>query len=263
MKKPLPLAVIQTVLCGIWWLCGCGQTAGERVALPVFVQGTAKAPFSVGAWTVELEAAQVALGPMYFCATASASSDLCPSAVGELTSVVVVDGLDPEPKRWPSDGAASASEPSALEAISGSTIRSAFFDYGIAFFATASRPAALRPMRGNLAGHSAHFSGRAIKGAAEVRFVVDVDVLPQVPGSRAVQGLRTEKMLAHAQAGGPPGTVLTIRIAPSRLFGQVDFDQLAALGPQVTLEPDSQMANAIATALIGQAPPELTWTASP
>ena len=43
--------------------------------------------------------ADVAIGPVYFCATAAASPDLCDVAVAELTDVVVADALvvDPAP----------------------------------------------------------------------------------------------------------------------------------------------------------------------
>jgi hypothetical protein len=79
---------------------GCGNTGPAPVSYPVYATGDALAAqgFVVGNWTVTLQVAQVGFGPAYFCATASASGDLCPAAVEEFHDVATVDALDPSPQ---------------------------------------------------------------------------------------------------------------------------------------------------------------------
>ncbi|MEO7328583.1 MAG: hypothetical protein ABI193_08400, partial [Minicystis sp.] len=152
-------------------LTGCSGTGQPEVAYQAFAAPIAASTITAGDWTVTLDEATLAFGPVYFCASASGSADLCETALGELTEIRAVDLLDPSPQ--------------ALGEARGftGTIRSASYDYGIHWFLTEEAPTAAGPAPG---GHSARFAGQATKAGSSLRFVADVDVIPQFQGQRAV-----------------------------------------------------------------------------
>lgn len=222
---------------------GCGETGQEEVSYPVFAAGTAPAPFIVGAYEVTLDVAQVGFGPVYFCATAAASSDLCPAALAEFASTATLDGVNDE-----------AQQLGDVRGVTGE-IRSATYDYAITWLSTQRNPT---PAPGAPGGHSAHFEGRAVGGATEFRFVADVDVVPQLQGSRAVQGARVSANVQDSSVR------LDVRFDPGAWWRSVDFSELEALGGDPVVVPaGSRAMNAVVIGMTATAPPTFEWSELP
>jgi len=158
-------------------LVGCSSTGQPEMTFPALAVPAGTKEFSVDDVTVTLEEATLAIGPVYFCASASGSATLCETALGEIRAVTRVDGL--------------LAEAQAIGAFRGFTgdIRSASYDYGIHWYLTEKQPA---PAPEAPAGHSAHIEGTATRGAASVRFVADVDVVAPFQGQRAVPTTKAE-----------------------------------------------------------------------
>jgi hypothetical protein len=216
---------------------GCGDTGQVRVSYPVSAVGK-PAAFTSGAWQVTLDVARLGVGPLYFCATATASEDLCPVAVNELLETVEIDAL--------------AAAPQPLGMVMGVTgfVKSAMFDYGINWFATEAVPRASTSF-----GHSAHFEGRAERAGTTRRFVADVDVVPQYQGSLAVNGARAVQDIVD------PPAPLVLSVDPASIFAQVDFDELDQIaGDPARFEASSRAHNAIVVRLVGSALPRFEWS---
>ncbi len=226
-RQPLALAALLAA--------ACGTTGAEPFAYPIAVTG-AGASFPIGDWQVTLERAELALGPIYLCATAADSPDLCAVAQGEFTDVAVVDLL-----------AAAPQAIGEVDSLAGD-VRSAMLDYGISWFTTQTAATA-----GSELGHSAHLTGTAIRGDITLSFDALVDVVPPLRGSPALVGVR-------ARVDAPDETSrLLLRINPGAWLLGVDFDALAAQGPSVEIRPGDPAHAAIAFALTTQ-PPGFDWT---
>jgi len=218
-------------------LVGCGET-GQRVISYDAVSVGDAAPFVVGNWTITLTNAKLGLGPLYFCATASASADLCPAAVNELADVVTIDLL--------------SSTPTHFGTIRGTTgsIRSVTFDYGITWFTTqiAATPFPTAPD-----GHSLVLAGHAEAGGAQPQaydFAGTVDIAPQFAGSLVMQGYAAVETVTTDQLQ----LVATLR--PADILREVDFDALAA---HPVIAPGDDAHNAITTALTTVGGPVFSW----
>lgn len=215
-------------------VAACGDTGGENFSYPLTGLGVAPGAFPVGDWQVSLEVADVAVGPIYICATAAASPDLCDVALAEFTEVATIDAL------------AGTQTLGAIDARPGEP-RSAMLDYGISWFTTASKPRALGEL-----GHSAHLVGTAVRGDQSVSFDAIVDVVPPLRGSPAVVGAR-----AHSETQDE-GSRLELRVDPRAWLTGVDFDALAAAGPERSIAPGDVAHAAIAFAMTTQ-PPTFRW----
>jgi hypothetical protein len=226
---------------GALLLCvGCGSTGQREVSYPLFASGQAPAPFRAGDWEVTLEVARVGFGPAYFCATAAASSDLCPAAVAEFAQSAEFDALSPTPQQLGS-----------IEGVSG-TIRSATYDYAYTWLTTQRSP---RPTAAAPRGHSAHFEGRATRGARTIRFVADVDVLPQTQGTRVVQGARAEADVQDSNVR------LDLRVDAAAWWRNVDFEELAQSDRDIVVVPPTSRAySAVVIAMTATATPVLEWS---
>ncbi|MBK9753700.1 MAG: hypothetical protein IPO88_09375 [Nannocystis sp.] len=216
-------------------LLACGSSGGEPFSYPLAAVGAGAGPFPVGDWQVTLTRAEVAIGPIYVCATAAASPDLCDVALAEFTEVAVVDALAP------------AAEIGELHARPGEP-RSAMLDYGISWFTTQSRPEALAAL-----GHSARLAGTAVRDGASLNFDAQVDVVPPLRGSPALVGVR-----AHSEFQDE-GSRLELRLDPRAWLTGVDFDALAASGLDASIRPGDPAHAAIAFAMTTQ-PPSFRWT---
>lgn len=242
----------QTALAGALALAlaaACGSTGPTVFELPLRAHGAAPAAIQAGDWTVTLTRAELAFGPLYLCATAAASADLCEAAVAEFTAVAPVDALDPADQ-----------ELGDLAVLPGE-IRSAMFDYGVTWLPTESRPTAHDGAPG---GRSARFAGTAVLGDISLEFTADLDLDPLRRGTRAVEGLRLAPHRPDA------GDRLDLDFEVAAWWAGVDFDALAALGPgPLDLDvladqggPDSPAAaalDAVRFAMLA-APPRLTWS---
>lgn len=215
----------------------CGTTGAEPFVYPVAVVGAgAGASFPIGDWQVTLDRAELALGPLYLCATAAASPELCEVALGEYADVAVIDLLAAEPQPI-----------GEVVALAGD-VRSAMLDYGISWFTTQARATA-----GSELGHSAILSGTAVRGADILSFDAVIDVLPPLRGSPALVGVR-------ARVDQPDqDSRLLLRINPGAWLLGLDFDALAAIGPDIEIRPGDPAHAAIAFALTTQ-PPIFSWT---
>ncbi|WP_437480877.1 hypothetical protein WME75_36465 [Sorangium sp. So ce1014] len=240
---------------------GCAGTGQPEVSYLAYAEATPPGEIAAGAWTVVLDEASVAFGPVQLCAAESGSATLCGTAIAELLSIVRVDLLDPGAQRL-----------GRVRGFEGE-IRSASFDYGIHWFLTESAPVRSPEAPG---GHSAHLRGRATRGAAELDFVADVDALPQFQGQRAVPSVA-----AAATVGAEP-VRLAVRFDVGAWVARIDFDALAeeagsagAGGEQgegaggeggttrAAIAPGSRAHNALVIAMTAQEPPELVWSGSP
>jgi len=220
---------------------GCGTTGGSEVRLPLMAGAASEArSFEDEGWTVTIEEARIALGPMYFCPTTSADLENCPAAQAELRGAVTVDALDP-----------SAPMLGELSALTG-TIRSGMWDLGRPFLLGAARPA---PIDGAIDGHSARFVARAERGEETFRVRAEPDVSGMVSGIAAVRGVRT----AHEIAGPDDG--LTVRFDVPQILSRLDWEALSveADGGELVLVEGSVGYNALVQALTATALPTLTW----
>lgn len=229
-------------------VAACGATGEPAFQAPLRARGAAS-EVTVGAWTVTLERADVGLGPLYLCATAAASSELCATAAAEFAAVAAVDLTDPEPQPL-----------GELDVLPGQ-VRSAMLDYGVTWLKTQAKPGA---QEGAPGGRAARFAGMAVSGDMSFEFTADLDVVPVLRGSRTVEGLRI----------GPfdlePGGALDVTIDAAAWWAGVDFDALAALGPGphdlaalATEDPASPAADALAAVRFAMiaVPPRFAWTA--
>lgn len=217
-------------------VAACGTTGAEPFEYPVTARGPGADGFMVGEWQVTLTRADVAIGPVYLCATAAASPDLCHVAIGEFTDVAVVDAL-----------AAEAAPIGEIAARPGD-VRSAMLDYGISWFTTDTGPEALSELK-----HSARLIGTAVRGDMSIGFDATIDVAPPMRGSPALVGL-------HASADAPgPDSSLELELDPRGWFAGVDLDALAAAGTDHTIVPGDAAHAAIAFAMTTQ-PPRFRWS---
>lgn len=228
-------------------LVACGDTGPAAFELPLRARGGPATATTLAGWTVTLTRAELALGPIYLCATAAASADLCESAVGEFTAVAGLDALDAAPQPM-----------GELDVLPGE-VRSTMFDYGVTWLATESRPTAHDGAPG---GRSARFAGTAVRGDMSLEFTAALDLEPLRRGTRAVEGLR---LVPHRPDAGDR---LDLDFEVAAWWAGVDFDALAALGPGALdlgalaeADPDSPAAAALDVVRFGMlaAPPRFTW----
>jgi hypothetical protein len=157
-------------------LASRGDTGQARVQIEAAARGSARASITVGDTRFHLTRADVAFGPVYFCATEGARVELCEVALAELLETVTLDGLTSETRSF-----------GALDATTGN-VRSALFDYGISWFLTRSAPAANPGAPG---GHSAILEGEAENESGVLRFSARIDIEPLSRGDAAVNARRT------------------------------------------------------------------------
>jgi hypothetical protein len=223
-------------------LSACGQTGQTLVAYPAVAHGVDAVPFTTeDGFTVTLTRADVGLGPFYFCATAAASSDLCPSAVEEIAASATIDALS------------SSAQPLGDVTGASGSIRSVTYDLGISWFTSSRAP---RATSGAPDGHSARFAGTAVRDAVSFAFTADLDVTPTIQGQRAVQGQRASVDVVDDD------TALAIALDPGAWISRVSFEEIAPAdgASDVVIDPASRAASALIGALIAQAPPSFSWT---
>ncbi|WP_437904311.1 hypothetical protein WME95_38505 [Sorangium sp. So ce327] len=218
---------------------GCADTSQPEVSYDAIAEAAPPGAIAARAWTVELEEATVAFGPVYFCSASGGAATLCDAAVAEMISIARVDLLDPAPQ--------------PLGRVHGfeGRIQSASFDYGVHWFLTEASPTPAPEAPG---GHSARLRGRATRGAQVLDFVAEVDAVPQNPGQNAVPSIGLD-----ARVGAEP-VRLVVRFDVATWIARVDFDELAAGGAaEVAIAPGSQAHNVLVKAMTAQRLPELRW----
>jgi hypothetical protein len=222
-------------------LPGCIEASQEPLDYDAVAVAQGNGTVVVGAWTITLTRADVALGPFYFCASASGSSTLCESSVAEIAGVTVVDALAPAPAPL-----------GRVHGFSG-TIASASYDLGISWFDTQRAPTPAPPLPG---GHSIRLEGVARSAAAAIPFTADVDVVPQFQGQNAIS---TAPASADVRSSA---TRLEVILEPAAWLRQLDFDAAAASGNvPFTITPGTPEHNAVLVGVKNLAPLQFRWAA--
>jgi hypothetical protein len=225
-------------------LAACGETVGAHVDVAFYVQGSEARAVEIPGATLTLSEAQVSLGPLYLCATESAESALCETALGERLDVLVIDALD-----------GSATRMGELSATTG-TVRSAFFDYGLSWLLTKPGPTFAEGARFK---HSARlrFHAEGDDGST-LEVEADIDIAPLAPGDAAVNGRRTEQTL------GKQPLALTLALDASVWLTRIRSEELSALDEdgdgRVILPADSQPYEAILQGMTAREPPRFLWS---
>ncbi len=223
----------------LWVGSACGDTGQVDVIYPIVATTLNVGTFEVDGWTIVLDEAVVAFGPLYLCATRAASASLCPAAVAEWREVATVDLLARAPVPL-----------GEVVGVSGS-VGSATWDYGIRWPTTQGSPVVTEAAPN---GHSAVFAGRAELGNTAFDFTLDIDVVPALRGSLAVQGVPAEATIEDS------GWVLEVEFDLAAWWQGVDFDALAERGEaMLVLAPDGRDANAVIIAMTANARPVLRW----
>jgi hypothetical protein len=219
-------------------LCACGPVAQTQVEFPLRVAGQA-GTFFTGEWSVTLDRADVAFGPLYLCAARTPSPELCATALGEMTDRVRVDALAVMPMNV-----------GLVRAFTGAA-RSATFDYGVTWPTTEGQPQPALAL-----AHSAEFSGVAARAGRSFSFTLALDVIPNVRGSHSVLLSRVNGEIAKDTIG------LLARFDPARWWASVDFDALdaASMGAErIDIDPASDAGAAVYIQMTSNAPPALTF----
>lgn len=200
-------------------------------------------------WTIELDVARLAFGPVTLCPGRSAG-EFCESARGEWNDAVVVDGLEPKSK-----------QAGYLVGTSGPVL-SWMYDYGLVSLLT-QKAAYVTEAASDLGGNSVELRGCAFKAEQRVCFELSAPVS---------QNAETEQGVPVVRVGGVQGvsdltlvSTLTATFNPRDWVATIDFDALTLDQDCESgcdagrLAKDSQAVRAVQSALAGTARPRLSW----
>lgn len=223
----------------------CIDSSQRPIELPLRLSGTAPAgPIAAGDWTVNLNEARLAFGPLYLCAGVQAGT-LCETARAEWLGTAVVDALSE-----------TQIEAGRLHGVSG-PVRSYMYDLSIVSLLTQQSPVVLEAAAA-LGGSSLILRGTATRGADVVRFGIDLPVRQEAGTEIGVSVVRKSgsEPFSHELTGDEAG--LLIRFDAGAWVSQIDFAVLPP-GPPVTLAEGSQGYRAIRGALVSGARPRFDW----
>jgi hypothetical protein len=282
--------------CTSAWLGGCADTGRTSVELNLLASGTGSAAsLTSGDVTLTLERADLAFGPLYLCAGATAG-DLCDTARLEWLGSALVD--------------ARAQEVRPLGVLSGVSgpVQSWMYDLGISSQLTRDEPFVLDAAE-QLGGASLAFEARAERGGRAVRVKAAVRVQqtdttelgvpvirksPSDPSMARDVGREDRSLLvrfdpmpwlesldlaslfveASCTAGGSPTVcegAVERRCAPdgsiieTRDCGTVGEACVAGVGcaGELVLSPDSEAYRSLRNALVSGARPTFQWNVTP
>jgi hypothetical protein len=238
---------------------GCTDTEQDRVSVPLYVAGVdVSEPFmAVGDVAVTLERAELAFGPLYLCAGATAG-DLCDTARLEWLDAVVVDTTSPIPVR--------AGE---LAGVTG-PVRSWMYDLGISSQLTRSEPFVLDAAR-QLGDVSFRVEGWAHVRGARVPFSAAVPVQQTATTELGVPVVRKSTSESFAREVTADDLGLVVRFDPGSWIRSIDFrsyveDEACLNGAACeawTLTPDSEAFRSLHNALVSGARPAFEWNYVP
>lgn len=274
---------------------GCAETGQDRTRVPLFVAGTdvSEPILAVGEVPVTIERAQLAFGPLYLCAGATAG-DLCDTARLEWLESIVVDTTDSQP--------AAAGE---LFGITG-PVRSWMYDLGISSQLTRTTPFVL-DAASELGGASLVIEGRAVVDGIELPFAGSVVIQQTDETELGVPVVRKSASEAFFRDIGTEESGLVVRFDPGAWVRGIDFrtlvatDTCSAAGPAIvcdgtvertcedgtelsrrdcgelgqvcspeqgcsdglTLEPSSEAYRSVRNALVSQGRPSFEWRKLP
>jgi hypothetical protein len=188
----------------------CIDAAQEEVSLPLSLAGSAEAAsFDNGrGFTIELSQAELAFGPLYVCAGATAGR-LCETALLEWTDGAVVDVLSSKAKRV-----------GALTGLTGRA-RSFMYDLGLVSLLPEQRPRVLNAAR-ELGGHSVRLRGIARTNAVRIPFRANLTIQQTEETEQGTPVVRsgTGNDLAHTIRAGQ---ALTVRFDARAWFQTANF----------------------------------------
>lgn len=228
-------------------LPGCTHSPQEPADYDAVAIAEANAIATAGEWSIQLTRAELAFGPVYFCASASGSSSLCESSIAEVASFARLDGLSADPQPV-----------GRVHGFTG-TIRSAAYDWGITWFDTQTDPTAADVAPG---GHSMHVEALATRDSTSLPLVADVDVVPQYQGQMAVPTAPAEATIESSAFR------LEIHFDVAKWFGQLDrknadgvpyLDALAESGQPISIVPGTPLHEALLIGMKNLNPPEFRW----
>ncbi len=227
-------------------LSACVEAGQARVEVPLFLAGTQlEAPLmTVGDVEVQLDRADLAFGPLYLCAGATAG-ELCDTARLEWLDAAVVDTLAPD-----------AVQVGALTGVSG-PVRSWMYDLGISSQLTRDEPFVLDAAAA-LGGASFVVEGRAEVGGAQLSFRASVPVRQTGDTELGVPVIRKSaaQRFEHELLAGERG--LLLRFDARAWLQGVDLRPYAGQ-TEVTLAPDSEAYRSLRNALFVSGRPLFEW----
>jgi hypothetical protein len=206
---------------------GCADTGQEQVQVPLFVAGSdvSEPLIAAGNVLVTIERADLAFGPLYLCAGATAG-DLCDTARLEWLGTTIVDTTNANPKR--------AGE---LRGVTGA-VRSWMYDLAISSQLTRSQPFVLDAAR-DLGNASFVLAGRANVDGVEIPFSASVPVQQTDATEFGVPVVRKSTSDAFFRDVTPREPGLVLRFDPGPWLRGIDFrpyvahDACASGGPTV------------------------------
>lgn len=231
-------------------LVGCVDTGTNVHEVGLWVNGRADNRFEGrDGWTLTLERASLAFGPLTLCPGTSAG-EFCETARGEWVDAVVVDALDERARR--------------VGSVIGTTgaVSSWMYDYGLVSVLTQSDLYETKAAR-QLGGNSVQVAGCADKDGVSICFTMAVRIAQNAEVERGVPVVRV------SSEPGPTDFGQTQRLAfafdPQAWLSGVDFEALRAeqtcetdCAP-VVLDGETQAGRAVQIALAASARPELSW----
>lgn len=185
-------------------LLGCAETGQDRVAIPLYVAGTELPATlsSAGSIPIAVERAELAFGPLYLCAGATAG-DLCDTARLEWLGTAAVDLAAPSP--------VSVGE---LDGITG-PVRSWMFDLGISSQLTRAEPFVLDAAEA-LGGASFVVEGTATLSGVSLPFSASIPIAQSEDTELGVPVIRksTNEPFSHEVAAGEAGLLVRFDAQP-------------------------------------------------
>lgn len=229
---------LMAALIGLLSMAACGKSGPGFLSYEAVAQRAGPTQVQVGDWQLTLTRAQMVIGPLYFCSTQSASSDLCPQALNELLEQTTVDLMQPSPQGL-----------GVIHGLSG-VINTAYYNMGWSWFTTYHQP--VPPGL----GHSMILQWRAVhKEGKGIDFTAWVDIIPPVQGSRAIQGVKVNAQVNESTQR------LTITANPSQWIAQIDYS--AYLGQNISAvlleNTENQVFNVLLSAIRGAHRPVFQW----
>jgi hypothetical protein len=192
-------------------ISGCAETGQDRTRVALFVAGTdvSEPLIAVGDALISIERADLAFGPLYLCAGATAG-DLCDTARLEWLETVVVDTMASEP--------ATAGE---LVGITGS-VQSWMYDLGISSQLTRSTPFILAAAS-ELGDASFVLEGRAAVNGMDLPFSASVPIQQTDDTELGVPVVRKSTSESFFRDVGDDESGLVVRFDPGAWVRRIDF----------------------------------------
>lgn len=234
------------ILAALLGAAACGTSGDRAFSYPAIAVGQAALPLDLADYTLQLDAAQLAYGPAYFCQTAAASPDLCPVAGAELLTVTSIDLLDATPQPL-----------GEIDSLPG-LLRTTTYDLGWSWF-----PRDTAPRRAPGLDHSAEFAltiTRRTDGVVR-SYLLQLDLQPTIAGTRTVGATHIAATVldaAHRMRVTADARAWWSEIDPAELFAL----PLPPSGPTI-IPPDSRVAAILHQQITSGRPLAFSWDLAP